>query len=147
MGERPPGTLVTDLHDLELSTTMTDELVSQLEEAVDACEAAREDLEAALAAAEQSGDPTDDHLQAVADALEDWRDGQQQFMDAVAASDASDVATAAMLLKMNHGVDSTEARRGLPGVPVEGADQSFDMDLTGTRGTVLTTAAMEYVSG
>jgi len=126
---------------------MNDELVSQLEEAVDVCEAAREDLEAALSAAEQSGDPTDDHFQAVADALEDWRDGQQEFMDAVAASDASDVATAAMLLKMNHGVDSMEARRGLPGVPVEGADQSFDMDLTGTRGTLLTTAAMEYVSG
>lgn len=124
---------------------LNDEYVAELEEAVSGCEEARDDLESALESAEMSGDPTEEHLSAVGAALEQWRDAQRRFMTAVEASGVDDVSTAAMLLKMNHGIDSTEARRGLPGVPVEGADQSFDMDLTGTRGTVLTTAAMEHV--
>jgi hypothetical protein len=64
----------------------------------------------------------------------------------VEASEVDDVSTVAMLLKMNHGVDATEARRGLPGLSVDGATQPFDLDMTGTRGTLLTTAATEYVS-
>jgi hypothetical protein len=124
---------------------LTDDVIADMEAAVEACEAARSDLTAALAEAD-GGDPSDDALRAVGTALEAWRDGQQQFMSAVEASEASDVSTAAMLLKMNHGIDATEARRGLPGVPVEGADQNFDLDLSGTRGTVLMTAATEYVS-
>jgi uncharacterized coiled-coil protein SlyX len=124
---------------------LNDEHIADLEEAVAACEEARDRLESALEEAEQSGDPTEKHLKAVGTALTEWRDAQRRFMSVVEASDVDDVSTAAMLLKMNHGIDSTEARRGLPGVHVDGADQSFDMDLTGTRGTVLTTAAMEHV--
>jgi len=125
---------------------LSDEHVDDLRTAVEACEAAREDLIEALDDAAAHSDPGDEHLRAVGAALGQWRDAQQAFMAAVEASSVDDVSTAAMLLKMNHGVDATEARRGLPGVSVEGADQPFDVDLTGTRGTLLTTAAMEYVS-
>ena len=125
---------------------LSDDLVEELRVAVTDCEAAREALQSALADAEGSPDADDAHLQAIAEALQDWRDAEQRFMDAVEASEADDVSTAAMLLKMNHGIDATEARRGLPGVSVEGATQPFDLDMTGTRGTLLTTAAMEYVS-
>jgi len=125
---------------------LSDDLVEELRVAVTDCEAAREALQSALADAEGSPDADDAQLQAIAEALQDWRDAEQRFMDAVEASDADDVSTAAMLLKMNHGIDATEARRGLPGVSVEGATQPFDLDMTGTRGTLLTTAAMEYVS-
>ncbi len=126
---------------------MTDETAAELEAAVEACNEAREALTDALAAAEgHDGAPDDEEvLRPVGEALSDWRDGQRRFMDAVAASDPPDVATAAMMLKMNHGVDATNARRGLPGVTVEGADKPFDLDLSGTRGTALTTAAMQYV--
>lgn len=124
---------------------MTDEIVSELKAAVEACDSAREELAAAIQSAETDGS-TEAQLQSVADALEDWRDGQRQFMEAVSDSEAPDVSTAAMLLKTNHGIDSMNARRGLPGVHVEGADQPFDLDMSGTRGTVLTTAVMEYVS-
>ncbi len=123
---------------------LTDDQVSEMEDAVSACEEARSALIEALDAAE--GDPTDEQVQAVGEALEAWRDAQQRFMAAVESSEVPDVSTAGMLLKTNHGVDATEARRGLPGVHVEGADQPFDVDLSGTRGSVLTTAAMEYVS-
>jgi hypothetical protein len=125
---------------------LSDDLVEELRVAVTDCEAAREALQSALADAEGSPDADDAQLQAIAEALQDWRDAEQRFMDAVEASEADDVSTAAMLLKMNHGIDATEARRGLPGVSVEGATQPFDLDMTGTRGTLLTTAAMEYVS-
>jgi len=125
---------------------LSDDLVDELRAAVTDCEAAREALQSALADAEGSPDADDAQLRTIAEALEDWRDAEQRFMDAVEASEADDVSTAAMLLKMNHGIDATEARRGLPGVSVEGATQPFDLDMTGTRGTLLTTAAMEYVS-
>lgn len=122
---------------------LTDEQISEIRDTVSACEEARAALIEALDAAE--GDQTDEQLQAVGQALEEWRDAQRRFMSVVEDSEAPDVSTAAMLLKTNHGVDSTEARRGLPGVHVDGADQPFDVDLSGTRGTALTTAAMEYV--
>jgi hypothetical protein len=125
---------------------LSDDHVDDLRTAVEACEAAREELLAALDDAAADSDPEDEHLRAVGAALEKWRDAQQTFVATVEASSVDDVSTAAMLLKMNHGIDATEARRGLPGVSVEGADQPFDVDLSGTRGTVLTTAAMEYVS-
>jgi hypothetical protein len=125
---------------------LSDDLVDDLRTAVDTCEAAREDLLSALDDAAAQSDPGEAHLRAVGSALERWRDAQRSFVGTVEASAVDDAATAAMLLKMNHGVDATEARRGLPGVSVEGADQPFDVDLSGTRGTVLTTAAMDYVS-
>lgn len=117
-----------------------------MESAVEACDAAREELEAAIELAESHGGTEEEHLKSVAAAIEDWRDGQRQFMDAVAESEAPDVSTAAMLLKTNHAIDSSNARRGLPGVHVDGANQPFDLDMTGTRGTVLTTAVMEHVT-
>jgi len=125
---------------------LSDDHVNTLRDAVETCEAARSDLLDALDDAAATADPGDEQLRAVGTALEQWRDAQQTFMAAVEASSVDDVSTAAMLLKMNHGVDATEARRGLPGVSVEGADQPFDVDLSGTRGTVLTTAAMNYVT-
>ena len=124
---------------------LSDEHVDDFEKAVSACEEARDNLESALEEAEKSGEPTEQQLKVVGTALTDWRDAQRRFMAIVEAAAVDDASTAAMLLKMNHGIDATEARRGLPGVHVEGANQSFDMDLTGTRGTVLTTAAMEHV--
>jgi hypothetical protein len=125
---------------------LSDDLVEELRSAVTECEAAREALQSALDDAENSPDAEDAQLRAIAEALEAWRDAEQRFMDAVQASEVDDVSTAAMLLKMNHGVDATEARRGLPGASVEGATQPFDLDTTGTRGTLLTTAATEHVS-
>ena len=125
---------------------LSDELVDDMRTAVSDCRAAREDLESALEAADGAPDAEDAHLRAIAEALEDWRDAERRFMDAVEASEVDDVSTAAMLLKMNHGIDATEARRGLPGLSVDGATQPFDVDMSGTRGTLLTTAAMEYVS-
>lgn len=124
---------------------LTDDIVSEMEAAVAACDEAREDLEAALESAERQGG-SEEQIQEVAAALEAWRDAQRRFMEAVERSDAPDVSTATMMLKTNHGTDATNARRGLPGVHVEGTDQPFDVDLSGTRGTTLTTAAMEYVS-
>lgn len=127
---------------------LSNDTVADLEVAVEACNEARSDLVAALEAADSHDAPTDDPsvMQAVGDALEDWRNAQQQFMAAVKASSVSDVATASLLLKKNHGIDATNGRRGLPGLPVEGTDQPFDLDVTGTRGQILTQAAMEYVS-
>ena len=126
---------------------LADDHVAELEASVEACDAAREALTEALAAVDaHNGAPDDESLlRPVGQALTDWRDAQRRFMDAVAEADVPDVATAAMMLKMNHGVDATNARRGLPGVNVEGTDKPFDLDLSGTRGTALTTAAMEYV--
>ena len=126
---------------------MTDETVAELEAAVTACDEAREALTEALAAVDGRDDATDDEalVRPVGEALVDWRDAQRRFMDAVADADVPDVATAAMMLKMNHGVDATNARRGLPGGHVDGTDKPFDLDLSGTRGTALTTAAIEYV--
>lgn len=126
---------------------MTDDTAAELEAAVEGCDQAREALIEALQAADDHDGAPDDEavLRPVGEALSDWRDAQRRFMDAVAEADVPDVATAAMMLKMNHGVDATNARRGLPGVNVERTDKPFDLDLSGTRGTALTTAAMEYV--
>jgi hypothetical protein len=126
---------------------MTDETIAEMEAAVEACDDAREALTEALATADTHDGAPDDEavLEKVGEALTDWRDAQQRFMEAVEASDAPDVATASMMLKTNHGIDTTNARRGLPGVHVEGTDKPFDLDLSGTRGSVLTNAAMQYV--
>lgn len=126
---------------------MTDDTVATLESAAEDCDEARASLEEALAAVDDHDGAPDDEaiLRPVGQALSDWRDAQQRFMAAVDASDAPDVATAAMMLKMNHGVEATNAQRGIPGVHVEGAEKPFDVDLSGMRGTVLTNAAMEYV--
>jgi len=126
---------------------MTDETIAELEAAVEECDAAREALIEALEAVDaHAGTPDDEAiLRPVGEALTDWRDAQRRFMEAVSASDAPNMATAAMMLKTNHGVDSTNARRGLPGVHVEGTDKPFDLDLSGTRGTALTNAAMQFV--
>jgi hypothetical protein len=125
---------------------LTDDQVSALSEAVSACEAAREELETALDAAETGGGADEDDYESVASALADWREGQRQFMSIVERADVPDVATAAMLLKSNHGIDASEARRGVPGLGVEGTDKPADLDLSGTRGSILTTAAMEYLA-
>ena len=120
--------------------------MAQLEAAVENCSSARSALTEALAGIDSMEDAdSEEALRPVADALEQWRDAQQQFMTTVEASDVPDVSTAAMLLKMNHGIDATEARRGLPGVPVDGADQPFDLDTSGVRGTALMNAAMNHV--
>lgn len=124
----------------------TDTEVSAFEKIVEECENAREDLQAAITAVENGDEATNEQLRDVAEALEAWRDAQRHFMETVEASEAPDVSTAAMLLQQNHGIDASEARRGLPGVHVRGADQPFDLDLSGTPGSVLTTAAMEFVS-
>lgn len=126
---------------------MTDETAAELETAVATCDEARDALTEALSAVDaHDGAPDDDALlRPLGEALTEWRDAQRRFMAAVDEADVPDAATAAMMLKMNHGVDATNARRGLPGVNVEGTDKPFDLDLSGTRGTALTTAAMEYV--
>lgn len=129
---------------------LSDDLLAELEDHVDACDAARDALEAALDDAETLGPDTSpdtrtDVLQAVADALGNWRDAQRQFMDAVERGDVPNAQMAALFLKNDADVDASNARRGLPGAHVDGADQPFDVDLSGTRGQALTTAAMEYL--
>lgn len=127
---------------------LTPETADEMEEAVRACDAAREALIEALDAAEaHDGDATSapSVLDPVGAALEDWRDAQQRFMALVDASGASDPATAALLLKTNHGLDASNARCGLPGTDVDGADQPFPLDLTGAQGMILTQAATEHL--
>jgi hypothetical protein len=126
---------------------LADDTVDDLTEAVRACDQAREALLEALDAADASGgaqsDPSD--LAPVAAALEDWRDAQQRFMTAIEDGGASDPATAALLLQTNHGVDASNARCGIPGTDVEGADQPFPLDLSGAQGMALTRAATEHL--
>ncbi|PSQ82289.1 MAG: hypothetical protein BRD41_00585 [Bacteroidetes bacterium QS_1_63_11] len=126
---------------------LADDTVDELTDAVQACDQAREALSEALDAADASGgstqpDPSD--LAPVAAALEDWRDAQRQFMTAIEDTGASDPATAALLLQTNHGVDASNARCGIPGTDVEGADQPFPLDLSGAQGMALTRAATEH---
>lgn len=127
---------------------LDDEPVDDLKEATRACNQARNALVEALEAADaSSGDALSDPtvLEPVGDALGAWRDAQQRFMTAVEASGVSDSATAALLLKTNHGVDASNARCGLPGTDVDGADQPLDLDLTGRWGGILTRAATEHL--
>jgi hypothetical protein len=129
---------------------LTDDIVEELEEAAEACDAARRDLVTALRRAEAldrraSEEEQRPLLQPIADALAQWRDAQRQFMEAVDRSDAPNVEMAALLLKNNHGIDTDNARRGLPGASVDGANQPFNVDLSGTRGEALTRAT-EYLS-
>lgn len=130
---------------------LSDEIVAEMERHVQACDEARAALDRALGEAEtlDSGASSEDReavLQSVASALEDWRDAQRQFMAAVERSEAPDVATTALLLRTNEDIDSTNARRGLPGAHVDGTDQPFDLRLSGMRGQILTEAAMEHFS-
>jgi hypothetical protein len=118
-----------------------DDTLEELTAAVDACDEAQTALAEALDAAEAD----DGNLDPVGAALANWRDAQEDFMSAVEASGVSDPATAALLLKTNHGVDAANARCGIPGADVEGADQPFPLDLSGTQGMVLTEAATEYL--
>ncbi len=127
---------------------LSDDRIDTLKSAVQDCDAAREQLEEALdTAAAHDGDAKADTsvLKPVGTALADWRDAQRRFMNAVDGSGAPDPATAALLLKTNHGVDATNARCGLPGTDVDGADQPSGLDLSGGRGSVLTTVATEYL--
>lgn len=124
---------------------LSDETVAELEQHAEACDAAREALDEALDAADAADTLDEKVLRPVGVALKDWRDAQQAFMDTVEQSEAPDVPMAAMLLKQTADVDASNARRGLPGAPVEGTDQPFDLDMTGMRGQALTTAAMEVL--
>lgn len=127
--------------------TLSDESITALERAAGECDAARADLEDALDAAERAGGhrPDEDHLEAVAEALSHWQEAQEAFMEAVAESEVPDPSMAAMLLMRTADVDASNARMGLPGAHVDGADQPFELDMTGSRGQALTTAAMEYL--
>lgn len=128
---------------------LSEDTVNEMEAAVRACDEAREALADALESAEaHEGDPTSDPavMEPVGSALAKWRDAQEHFFAVVEASEASDPSTAGLLLKTNHGIDSSNARCGIPGTSVDGADQPFPLDLTGTQGGVLTQAAMEYLS-
>ena len=124
-----------------------DDLLDELTAAVQACDDARSALLNALDDAETTDDPTADPsaLAHVGQALADWRDAQERFMAAVEAADASDPATAALLLKTNHGVDATNARCGIPGTDVEGANQPFPLTLTGSQGMLVTQAATQHL--
>lgn len=125
---------------------LTDDTVDQLTEAIQACGDARQALVEALdAAAAVDDEESVSVLKPVGVALEDWRDAQQQFMGAVDASGVSDPATAALLLKTNHGVDASNARCGIPGTDVDGADQPFPLELTGAQGMLITQAATEHL--
>jgi hypothetical protein len=122
---------------------LSDDLVDVLRTSVQQCDEARERLEATLDdAATRGPEATTDPsvLTPAGEALADWCDAQRQFMQAVDASGASNPATAALLLKANHGVDASNARCGLPGTDVDGATQPAGLDLSGSRGSVLIAA-------
>ena len=126
---------------------LPDESLDEIKAAVQACDDARSALVDALDDAEAADDALADPaaLEPVGQALADWRDAQERFMSAVEAADASDPATTALLLKTNHGVDASNARCGIPGTDVEGADQPFPLDLTGAKGMLVTQAATEHL--
>ena len=127
---------------------LSDESVETLEHHVNTCDEAREELQDALDKAETVGRdaPAEEKaaaLKPVADAIRKWQTAQEKFMEAVEQSEAPDVPMASLFLKNDADVDATNARRGLPGAHVDGANQPFDVDLSGTRGTILTNAIME----
>ncbi len=124
-----------------------DESLDELKAAVQACDDARTALVNALDDADGVDDASADPsvLEPVGRAIADWRDAQERFMAAVEAADVADPATAALLLKTNHGVDASNARCGIPGTDVEGANQPFPLDLTGSQGMLLTQAATEHL--
>ncbi len=126
---------------------LPDESIDEIKAAVQACDDARAALVDALDDADAADDALADSaaLEPVGQALADWRDAQARFMAAVDAVDASDPATTALLLKTNHGVDASNARCGIPGTDVEGADQPFPLDLTGAKGMLVTQAATEHL--
>ncbi|MCS3634057.1 hypothetical protein GGP57_001378 [Salinibacter ruber] len=126
---------------------LPDESIDEIKAAVQACDDARAALVDALDDADTADDALADSaaLEPVGQALADWRDAQARFMAAVDAADASDPATTALLLKTNHGVDASNARCGIPGTDVEGADQPFPLDLTGGKGMLVTQAATEHL--
>ncbi|MCS3641644.1 hypothetical protein [Salinibacter ruber] len=126
---------------------LPDESIDEIKAAVQACDDARAALVDALDDADTADDALADSaaLEPVGQALADWRDAQARFMAAVDAADASDPATTALLLKTNHGVDASNARCGIPGTDVEGADQPFPLDLTGAKGMLVTQAATEHL--
>lgn len=123
---------------------LSDSTLQTLKEAVRSCDEARFSVEEVLDEVANQG-TNDQLLHRLGDALADWRDGQRRFVSAVAKADVADVSTAALLLKTNQGIDASNARRGVPGLPVEGADQPFDVDTTGRRGSAVLTAATSYV--
>lgn len=127
---------------------LSDESVETLERHVNTCDEARKELQDALDKAETVGRdaPAEEKTTAlgpVAEAIRTWQAAQEKFMEAVEESEAPDVPMACLFLKNDADVDASNARRGLPGAHVEGADQPFDLDLSGTRGTILTNAIME----
>lgn len=127
---------------------LSDESVETLEHHVNTCDEARAELQDALDKAETIGRdaPAEDKasaLEPVADAIRKWQTAQEKFMEAVEESEAPDVPMACLFLKNDADVDASNVRRGLPGAHVEGADQPFDLDLTGTRGTILMNAVMQ----
>lgn len=127
---------------------LNDDTLDELKDAVRSCNEAREALVEALEAADAyDGDATSESsvLEPVEAALTDWRDAQQRFMSVVDASGVSDPATAALLLKTNHGIDASNARCGIPGTDVDGADQPFPLGLSGSQGMALTQAATEHL--
>ena len=126
---------------------LPDESIDEIKAAVQACDDARAALVDALDDADAADDALADSaaLEPVGQALADWRDAQARFMAAVEAADASDPATTALLLKTNHGVDASNARCGIPGTDVEGADQPFPLDLTGAKGMLVTQAATQHL--
>ncbi len=126
---------------------LDDDTLDELKDAVRSCNEARTALVEALDRAEVHDDATSESsvLEPVGAALTDWRDAQQRFMSVVDASGVSDPATAALLLKTNHGIDASNARCGIPGTDVDGADQPFPLDLSGSQGMALTQAATEHL--
>jgi hypothetical protein len=129
---------------------LADDIVSELEQYAADCDEARDALVTALREAESLDRRAPEEkqrpvLEPVAEALQDWHDAQTKFMDAVERSGAPNVEMAALLLKNNHAIETGNARRGLPGASVDGANQPFDVDTTGMRGEVLT-RALDYLS-
>ncbi len=87
----------------------------------------------------------DESIDEIKAAVQACDDARAALVDALDDADASDPATTALLLKTNHGVDASNARCGIPGTDVEGADQPFPLDLTGAKGMLVTQAATEHL--